>query len=90
MAQAILERADAREAGRDQILGRVARDVGRDDREGRYLGKMAFEILEPELDVGVRLLACLGDMRERADTPVAPVRRSGDRFVDRLRPPRVS
>src|SRR5205085_974309 len=74
MAHAILRRADAGEARRYEIVGRVGVDAGRDDREGRDLAEVAVEVGQPECHVRARLRARLGDMRKRHDAPLAPVR----------------
>ena len=56
-----------------EVLGRVRRDVGRDDGEGRHFTEIAFEVLEAELDVRPRLFGRFRHMGEGDDTPFSAV-----------------
>ena len=73
MADAIFRRPDAGKTARCKIVGRVGINARRNDRERRDFAEVAVELLQPELHVRARLLACLRHVRERHDAPLAAI-----------------
>jgi hypothetical protein len=75
MAHAIPRRADTGKTRYNQILGRVRRNIWRNDGERRHFAEIEFELFQAESDVRPRLLPRFRHMREGNDPPFAAVRR---------------